>query len=96
MSRDLVFGFCDPRFKKVRDLFARSVESGYEVGATLAVEYRGEMVINLWGGYQDAAKTRLWQEDTLVNVFSVTKGIVATCIARLVEEKRLDIYQPVS
>ena len=96
MSRDLVSGFCDPRFKKVRDLFARSVESGYEVGATLAVEYRGEMVINLWGGYQDAAKTRLWQEDTLVNVFSVTKGIVATCIARLVEEKRLDIYQPVS
>ena len=96
MSSDLVSGFCEPRFQKVRDLFTQSVESGYEVGATLAVEYRGEMVINLWGGYQDAAKTRLWQEDTLVNVFSVTKGIVATCIARLVEEKRLDIYQPVS
>ena len=55
MSSDLVSGFCEPRFQKVRDLFTQSVESGYEVGATLAVEYRGEMVINLWGGYQDAA-----------------------------------------
>ena len=96
MSRDLVSGFCEPRFQKVRDLFTQSVESGYEVGATLAVEYRGEMVINIWGGYQDAAKTRLWEEDTLVNVFSVSKGIVATCIARLIEQKRLDVYQPVS
>ena len=55
MSSDLVSGFCETRFQKVRDLFTQSVESDYEVGATLAVEYRGEMVINLWGGYQDAA-----------------------------------------
>jgi CubicO group peptidase (beta-lactamase class C family) len=54
------------------------------------------MVVNLGGGFQDAAKSRLWQEGTFVNIFSLTKDIVATCITRLVEEKRLDIYLSVS
>lgn len=96
MSSDLIFGHCHSRFQPIADRFAKSITSGYEVGATLAVEYQGEMMINLWGGHQNAAKTRIWQEDTLVNTFSVTKGVVAACVARLIEQNRLDIHQRVA
>lgn len=96
MSSKLVSGYCDPRFSGVADVFAAALESGYEVGATMAVEYLGERIIDLYGGYQDAAKSRPWQADTLVNVFSVTKGLVATCAARLIEQGKLDIQRPVS
>ena len=58
--------------------------------------FRGEMVINLWGGHQDAQRSQAWQENTLVNVFSVTKGVTAICAARLIEQGRLDLVQKVS
>jgi len=91
-----ICGHCDPRFDKVAKIFSSAIESGFEVGASLAIEYQGEMVVDLWGGHQDKAKTKLWQEDTIVNVFSVTKGVVATCAARLIEQGLLDIHQRVS
>jgi CubicO group peptidase (beta-lactamase class C family) len=96
MSSQWLSGYCDPRFQSVADVFARALESGYEVGASLAVEYRGERIIDLFGGYCDAAQTRPWQADTLVNVFSVTKGLVATCAARLIEQQKLDVERPVA
>jgi CubicO group peptidase (beta-lactamase class C family) len=89
-------GHCDPRFDKVSEIFSSAIESGFEIGASLAIEYQGEMVVDLWGGHQDREKTKLWQEDTIVNVFSVTKGVVATCAARLIEQGLLDIHQKVS
>jgi CubicO group peptidase (beta-lactamase class C family) len=96
MNIEGISGYCDPRFEKVAEIFSSSINSGYELGASLAVEHQGEMVINLWGGYQDEARSKLWQEDTIVNVFSVTKGVVATCAARLIEQGLLDIDQKVS
>ena len=89
-------GHCDPRFDKVGEIFSSAIESGFEIGASLAIEYQGEMVVDLWGGHQDREKTKLWQENTIVNVFSVTKGVVATCAARLIEQGLLDVHQKVS
>jgi CubicO group peptidase (beta-lactamase class C family) len=51
---------------------------------------KGKIITNLWGGYQDFNKTKEWEEDTLVNVFSVTKGVTATCISRLIDQGKLD------
>ena len=62
----------------------------------MAIEYQGEMVVNLWGGYKDREKTQPWLEDTIVNVFSTTKAITATCILQLVERGKLDLNAPVS
>jgi CubicO group peptidase (beta-lactamase class C family) len=86
----MINGTCDPRFKKVQDAFLKTFKTEFETGAALAVELDGELVINLWGGYQDASRTKAWQEDTLVNVFSVTKGVTATCISRLIDQGKLD------
>ncbi len=86
----MIKGYCDTKFQKVYDAFSDAIESGFETGAALAIEHKGKMIINLWGGYQDAKKTKAWEEDTLVNVFSVTKGVTATCISRLIDQGKLD------
>ena len=86
----MIKGYCDPKFQKVYDAFSNAITSDFETGAALAIEHQGKIITNLWGGYQDFNKTKEWEEDTLVNVFSVTKGVTATCISRLIDQGKLD------
>ena len=90
-----VQGRCDPRFERVRRVFEKSFETG-EVGAAVAITLDGEPVVDLWGGHADAARTRPWQRDTIVNVYSTTKGVTAICAHRLVEAGKLDLDAPVA
>ena len=72
------FGYCDPAFAKIGDIFTKAIESEHELGASLAIEYKGRMVVDMFGGHKDIERTKPWEEDTIVNVFSVTKGVAAT------------------
>jgi CubicO group peptidase (beta-lactamase class C family) len=94
-----ISGAAAPGFERVRDRFAANFErdDAYrEVGASLAV-YRGEtLVVDLWGGWRDAEQTTPWTPDTLVNVWSTTKGVTAIAVARLVDQGRLDYAAPVA
>ena len=83
------------RFARVREAFDESFLGG-EVGAALAVTVDGELVVDLFGGHRDAAKTLPWQRDTIVNVYSTTKGMTAICANRLVEQGVLDLDAPVA
>ncbi|MGA2952290.1 MAG: serine hydrolase domain-containing protein [Caulobacteraceae bacterium] len=92
-------GFAAPGFEKVRDRFAANFErdDAYrEVGASLAVWTGETLVVDLWGGWRDAAETTPWTPDTLVNVWSTTKGVTAIAVARLVDQGRLDYEAPVT
>ena len=89
-------GQCDARFKRVREIFEASFASGDELGAGLCVYLDGRLVIDLWGGFADPEKTRPWRRDTLVNVYSTTKGITALCAHQLVERGELDLDAPVA
>ena len=89
-------GVCDPRFAGVRDAFAMCFAEGLEHGGGVSVVLHGKTVVDLWGGYADAAQTRPWRHDTLVNVWSSTKGVVALAIAMLVERGKLDYAKPVA
>jgi CubicO group peptidase (beta-lactamase class C family) len=91
-----VQGECHPRFQSVRDAFARNLRDQDEVGAAVAVVIDGEPVVDLWGGHADLGCTQPWQRDTLVNVYSCTKGMTALCAHRLVSEGRLDLDAPVT
>ena len=91
-----IHGTCDSRFNGVKDTFARNFDDHDEVGASVAVMIDGEPVVDLWAGHADAARTRPWERDTIANVYSSTKGMVATCIARLIGEGRLDVDEPVA
>ena len=51
------------------------------MGAACAVYYEGEKVVDLWGGYRDLACRLPWKEDTLVLVYSTTKGLAGMTVA---------------
>ncbi len=89
-------GRCDPRFERVREQFLREFSAGNEVGAAVCVTLEGETVVELWGGHQDRQRTRPWERDTLVNVYSTTKGITAIALHRLVDEGAVDLDAPVA
>ncbi len=88
-------GSCDPKFARVRDAFAANFDAGKEVGAAVAVVIDGKPVIDLWGGHADARRSRPWTRDTLVNVYSTTKGLAAMCAHRLADRGELDFDAPV-
>ncbi len=56
----------------------------------------GKSVVDIWAGHADKAKTRPWTRDTIVNVYSATKGVAATCLNRLVDQGRVDLDAPVA
>ena len=92
----MVHGHCDAAFARVRDAFAEALVSGFEVGAALAAYVDGREVVDLWGGYADAERTRPWQRDTIVNLYSVGKAVTAICALRLADAGRLDLDAPVA
>ncbi len=89
-------GNCDPRFDPVREEFERNFRERAEVGAALAVVVDGRPVVDLWGGHADQARTRAWQRDTLVNVYSTTKGMAALLAHQLIDQRQLDLDAPVA
>jgi CubicO group peptidase (beta-lactamase class C family) len=89
-------GTCDSRFAAVRDVFAGNFADLGEVGAGVAVTLDGRLVVDLWGGHADAARTRPWRPDTVVNVYSSTKGITSTAAAILAGRGQLDYDAPVT
>ena len=91
-----VQGTCDARFHAVRDAFADNFARGLEVGASVSMVYNGETVVDLWGGSMDDTQSRPWTQDTLVNVYSTTKGLGATCAHILVDRGQLDLDAPVA
>jgi len=96
MTTASVHGECAPRFKAVRDAFAANFEAGREVGASFAATVDGDLIVDLWGGHADAARTRPWERDTIANVFSTTKAMAALCIHILVDRGLLDLNAPVA
>jgi CubicO group peptidase (beta-lactamase class C family) len=89
-------GDCGPRFERVRAAFAENFAQRNEYGAAVAVYIDGAPVLDLWGGHADRDRTRPWTRDTLVNLFSTTKGLTAICAHRLVDQGLLDLDAPVA
>ena len=89
-------GECDSGFSRVREAFAENFDNQREVGAAVAIVVDGRLVVDLWGGHRDEKRTRLWNRDTLVNVYSTTKGLMAVCAHQLVSSGKLDLDAPVA
>jgi CubicO group peptidase (beta-lactamase class C family) len=90
-----VKGTVEPGFELVADSFARGFERG-ELGGAVSAYVDGRQVVNLWGGWADAARTREWQPDTIACTYSATKGMTATCAHHLVDRGLLDVDEPVA
>ena len=92
----LIHGTCAPGFESVRQEFVENFRRRGEVGAAVCVYYRGEKVVDLWGGYSDRPNQTPWEEDTLVNVFSATKGIAGLATALQHSRGLLDLDEKVA
>src|SRR6476620_8325640 len=79
-----VGGEVDEGYGKVADAFRRNLNSGKEIGAAVAVYRDGRKVVDLWGGYRNGNTQAPWEHDTVVIVFSTTKGVAAVAVARAV------------
>ena len=89
-------GECDASFRAVRDAFAQNFADGLELGASLSVSVEGRNVVDVWGGHLDAARTRPWDRETLVCVFSCTKGAAAIATMWAVARGLVDLDAPVA
>lgn len=89
-----VEGTCEPGFEPVAEAFAGNFRSRGDIGAAVCVTVAGRRVVDLWGG--SAGPDRAWQHDTLVNVWSSTKGVVALATQMLVDRGLLDLDSPVA
>ncbi|QVI28869.1 beta-lactamase family protein [Mycolicibacterium neoaurum] len=85
MAAMTVDGVCDPRFEQVADALGRAIDDGEECGAAIAIDIGGELVVDIWGGHADAARTTPWTADTIVNVWSSTKNVTALAGLMLID-----------
>ena len=88
-------GNCDPAFEAVRSALATNFSERGELGAAICVRVEGRTVVDLWGGHRDLARNRPWERDTLVNAWSVGKGVLSILALTLVEDGLLSLDEPV-
>jgi CubicO group peptidase (beta-lactamase class C family) len=81
VSPDLIGGDVDVGYGRVADVFRRNLSSGKEIGAAVAVYRDGRKVVDLWGGFRNGNTQAPWDKDTLVPVFSTTKGVASLAVA---------------
>ena len=79
----LINGSCDPAFKAVREALAQNLAEGDELGEVVSVVINGKTVVDLRGGYKDRVRTRPWERDTLVCMFSVGKPVAILAVLKL-------------
>lgn len=91
-----ITGQCAPGLDAVRREFTANFADRGEVGAAVCVIVRGEVVVDLWGGWADAGRTRPWTHDTLVDVYSAGKAVVAALALQLVDDGTLALDAPLA
>ena len=80
-DQSLVQGYVSPGFEAVRDAFTANFASRNELGGACCVYHHGEKVVDLWGGVRNQSTGESWQEDTMVLIWSATKGLAAMTLA---------------
>jgi len=96
IGASMIHGLTASGFEDVEAEFRKNFEERGEVGAACAIYHRGKKVVDLWGGYRDDRTHAPWEEDTLVLVFSVTKGIAAMAVATAHSRGLLDYDENVA
>lgn len=88
-------GHFAPEFAPLAEALSHAIDAGEECGAAIAIDIDGEPVVDIWGGYADAARTRPWTADTIVNVWSSTKNITALAGLMLIDRDLIEPHTPV-
>jgi len=81
--------------QRLEPLFQENFETFGELGAAISVWQNGKELIELHGGFRDARREQPWTEDTIVLIWSATKGIGSACLLRVLQEHKIDIERHV-
>ena len=92
----IISGSYAPAYAAVYETFVENFQSKEEVGASVSVIVGGECVVDLWGGTGNAKEGTPWQEDSMVTVFSSTKGATALAAHMLIDAGELDLEEKVA
>ena len=84
-------GHVEDGWGKAADAFRRNFDEFDDLGAAVSVYHEGQVVIDLWGGVADSKTGSAWNQDTIVNIFSTSKGVLALCALMLVDRGQLDL-----
>ena len=93
---DVISGHCDDRFGQVAEALADEIARGEELGASIAVDIDGELVVDIWGGHADRARSVPWSADTIVNFWSCTKTLTALAGLIVIDRGLVDPFAPVA
>jgi CubicO group peptidase (beta-lactamase class C family) len=91
-----IHGLVKPGFENVRDTFADNFATKGDIGASFCLTRDGETIVDIWGGYADAAKTKPWVKNTIINVYSTTKTMTALTALLLADRGLIDFKAPVA
>ena len=89
-------GQLDARFEPLRDVLEDSLGAGADCGLSLTVDIDGQTVVDVYGGFADEARTRPWERDTIVNVWSTTKTVTSLAVLMLADRGLVDLDAPVA
>lgn len=89
-------GTCDRRFEPLKAMLEKKIDAGEECGLSFVINDNGENVVDMWGGFRDAARTKAWEKDTIVNVWSTTKTIMNLAAYMAADRGQIDLDAPVA
>ncbi len=81
--------------ERLEPLFQKNFETFGDLGATISVWQNGKELIALHGGFRDARREQPWKEDTIVLIWSATKGLGSACLLHVLQEHKIDIERRV-
>jgi len=91
----MINGYCEEKYNPVKNIFENYFLKQEEIGASFAIYKKGKPLIDLYGGFKNK-NNESWEENTIVNVFSATKGIYEIIVSILIDQNILDLEKPVS
>ncbi|RFU82082.1 hypothetical protein TARUN_162 [Trichoderma arundinaceum] len=85
-----IHGHYDPKFEELQNLLQKNLDSKAEIGASITINIDGKDVVDIWGGFIDEECTRPWESDTIVGVWSSTKGVTSLALLMLIDRGLVD------
>jgi CubicO group peptidase (beta-lactamase class C family) len=82
--------------QRLKPLFRENFEKFGELGAAVSIWQNGKPIVDLYSGFCDARHEKPWGADTLVLIWSATKGIGGACVLHVLQEHRISIERPVA
>ncbi|CAI2170870.1 17067_t:CDS:1 [Funneliformis geosporum] len=95
-ASDTLHGFVETEFSEIKNIFSKNIESGLEIGASVAIYYENKLVVDLTGGISNWNTGKVYDENTLQLTFSSVKVLTSLVVARLVEQGILDYDEKIS